>query len=100
MSTSSTQKRIEALEHRHSERDLVGFVCLVFPETSHAQQDADPFSADVGGRSIQRADDEAAEEFLARVEAEARLAAKPGCNAVAVIWPRREAPIGGCGSPG
>ena len=94
MSMPSTQKRIEALEGRHSERDLVGFVRFVLPGTPLAQQDADPFRADVGGRSIQRAGDEPAEAFLARVEALARLAATPGCIAVALVWPRREAPIG------
>jgi hypothetical protein len=94
VSTSSTQKRIEALEGRVSERARVRFIRIVFPGTPPAQQDADPFSADVGGISIQRANDEAAEAFLARVEAEARLAAKPGCKAVAVVWPRRETSIG------
>ena len=54
------------------------------------EQNNDPFSATVGGRLLQRDYDESAEAFLARVEAEAKLAAKPGCNAVAVVWPRPE----------
>ena len=94
MSTSSTQKRIEALEGRVSERARVRFIRIVFPGTSPAQQDADPVSASVGGSSIQRADDEAGAAFLARVETETKLASNAGCNAVAVIWPRRETSIG------
>ena len=47
----------------------------------------EPARADVGGRSIPRADGETAEAFLARVEAEAKLAPKPGCAGMALVWP-------------
>ena len=85
MSTSSTHRRLEALEARHNERDPWTIIRIMYLGD---EQDNDPFSAAVGGRSIQRADDEDAEAFLARVRAEARLAAKPGFAAVALVWPR------------
>ena len=87
MSTSSAEKRIEALEDRHAERDLVTIIRIMPLCAKGAESDIEPVSADVGGRLIQRADDESAEAFLARVEAEAKLAAKPGCTVVALVSP-------------
>ena len=87
MSTSSAEKRIEALEGRHGERDLVTIIRIMPLCAKGAEPDSEPVSADVGGRLIQREDDESAEVFLARVRVEARLAAKPGCTVVALVWP-------------
>ena len=92
MSASSAEKRIEALEDRQGEQDLVTIIHIVPLCALGAESDSEPLSADVFGRLMQREDDEAAEAFLARVEAEARLAAKPGCNAVALVWPRPQSP--------
>ena len=50
----------------------------------------EPARADVGGRSIPRADGETAEAFLARVEVEAELAAKPRFAGMALLWPEIE----------
>ena len=87
MSTSSAEKRIAVLEDRHGARDLATVILIVPLGAKGAEPDSEPVSADVGGRLIQREDDESAEAFLARVEAEARLAAKPGCTVVALVWP-------------
>ena len=43
-----------------------------------------------GGRSTPRADGETAEAFLARVEVEAELAAKPRFAGMALLWPEIE----------
>ena len=90
--SATINKRLEALEAHHGERDLVTIICISFLSALPEEQDTEPFSATVGGRLLQREDDESAKAFLARVEAEAKLAAKPGCNAVAVVWPRPESP--------
>ena len=90
--SASIDRRLEQLEARHSERDPWTIIRIIY---LGAEQDNEPFSADVGGRSIQRADDESAEAFMERVRVEARLAAKPGCTAVALVWPRPEALAGG-----
>jgi len=79
---ASIDRRLEALEARHSEKEPWTIIRIIY---LGAEQDNEPFSADVGGRSIRRADDESAEAFLARVRVEARLAAKPGCTAVALV---------------
>jgi len=89
--SAALDRRLEALEARQSEKEPWTIIRIVY---LGAEQDNDPFSADVGGRSIQRADDESAEAFLARVRVEARLAAKPGRNAVTLVWPRPESPPG------
>ena len=87
MSTSSAEKRIAVLEDRHGARDLATVILIVPLCAKGAEPDSEPASADVGGRLIQREDDESAEVFLARVRVEARLAAKPGCTVVALVWP-------------
>jgi len=90
--SAALDRRLEALEARQSEKEPWTIIRIIY---LGAEQDNEPFTADVGGRSIQRADDEDAEAFLARVRVEARLAAKPGCTAVALVWPRPESPPGG-----
>ena len=87
--SAALDRRLEALEARQSEKEPWTIIRIIY---LGAEQDNEPFTADVGGRSIQRADDESAEAFLARVRVEARLAAKPGCVAVALVWPRPESP--------
>ena len=87
MSAPSAERRVQALEDRHGERDLVTIIRIMPLCAKGAEPDSEPVSADVGGRLIQREDDESAEVFLARVRVEARLAAKPGCTVVALVWP-------------
>ena len=85
--SAAIDRRLEKLEARHSEPEPWTIIRIMFMGGPAEEQDNEPFTADVGGRSIQRADDESAEAFLARVEAEAKLAAKPGFTAVALVWP-------------
>ena len=92
--SASIDRRLEALEARHSEKEPWTIIRIMFMGGPADEQDNEPFSADVGGRSIQRADDESAEAFLARVRVEARLAAEPGCTARALVWPRPKSSAG------
>ena len=82
--STTLERRLDALESRQSVTDPVMIIRIItLPEDAGAE----PARADVGGRSIPRADGETAEAFLARVEAEAKLAAKPGCAGMALVWP-------------
>ena len=92
--SAALDRRLEALEARQSEKEPWTIIRIMFMGGPAEEQDNEPFTATMGGRSIQRADDESAEAFLARVRVEARLAAKPGCTAVALVWPRPESPPG------
>ncbi len=78
-------RRIQALEASLGVNEPVTIIRVI---ALPGQQDAEPGSADVGGKSILRASDETGEAFMTRVESEARLAAKPGCVRVALVWPR------------
>lgn len=82
--TGTIEKRLEALETRQSVIDPVVIVRFV---TLGGETSDEPGRADVGGRTLLRADSETGHAFLARVEAEAKLAAKPGCVGVALVWP-------------
>ena len=82
--STTLERRLDALESRQSGTDPVTIIRII---TLAEDTRAEPARADVGGRSIPRADGETAEAFLARVEAEAKLAAKPGCAGMALVWP-------------
>ena len=84
--TGTLEKRIEALE-AHQNKKPATIICVIIEPGS---DDAELGSADVGGRTMRRADDETSEAFLLRVEAEAELAARPGCTGYAVVWPEME----------
>ena len=83
--TYALEKRLEALEARQGASDPVLIIRIV---TLGGDKEAEPATADVGGRQLVRADDETGEAFLQRVEAEAKLAVKAGCVSVALVWPR------------
>ena len=83
--TGTIEKRVEALEASQSLSEPVTWI-ITF--VAPGRLDAEPGRADVGGRTIHRTDGETGEVFLARVAAEAKLAAKPGCGGVALVWPR------------
>lgn len=81
---ATIQKRVEALEAKQSaEEPIIIIRVIALP----GDKEAEPAKADVGGRTILRADDETGEAFLARVRAEAELAARPGCVGMALVWP-------------
>ena len=61
----------------HSNPEPWTILRIIFMGGSAEEQDNEPISADVGRRSIQRADDESAKAFLTGVRVQARLAAKP-----------------------
>ena len=82
--STTLERRLDALESRQSVTDPVTIIRII---TLAEDARAEPARADVGGRSIPRADGETAEAFLARVEAEAKLEAKPGCAGMALVWP-------------
>ena len=83
--TGTIERRLEALEARRSGIDPVLIIRIV---TLGGDTPDEPARAEIGGRPLLRADDETGEAFLTRVEAEAKLAAKPGCVGVALVWPR------------
>ena len=82
--TGTIEKRVEALEASQSLSEPVTWIITYVAPGP----DAEPCRADVGGRTIHRTDGETGEGFLARVAAEAKLAAKPGCGGVAMVWLR------------
>ena len=82
--TGILEKRIEALEARQNAKPATIICVIIVP----GSEDAETGSADVGGRTMRRADDETGEAFLSRVEAEAELAARPGCSRFAMVWPQ------------
>lgn len=86
------ERRLEALEARQHAKEVVTIIRIIaLPRHSIEEPgDDEPGSAEVGGKLIQRAANETSEAFMARVEAEAKLAAKPGCVAVALVWPISE----------
>lgn len=83
--TGIIEKRIQSLETSQSVSERVTIIRIIVVP---GLPDAEPGSADVGGKTIYRADDETGEAFLARVKAEAKLAAKTGCSGVALVWPQ------------
>ena len=83
--TTALEKRLEALEASHDVREPITIIRIV---TLPGDVDAEPDRAEVGGKQLLRADGETGEAFLERVEAEAKLAAKPGCVRVALVFPR------------
>ena len=83
--TGTVEKRIAALESRQGPREPITIIRII---AMPGHLDSEPDHATVGGRKIERMDDESADTFMARVEAEAALAAKPGCVRMALVWPR------------
>ncbi len=83
--STAIEKRIEALEAGQSTSEPITIIRII---TLPDDVDAEPGRAEVGGRTILRADNETGEAFLARAEAEAKLAARLGCVGVALVWPR------------
>ena len=82
---STIDKRLAALEAAQGVKEPVTIIRII---TLPGHLDAEPGHATVGGLTIHRMDDETADTFMARVEAEAALAAKPGCVRVALVLPR------------
>jgi hypothetical protein len=83
--TSAIGRRLRQLEARQGPREPITIIRLV---KVPGHLDAEPDYATVRGVTIQRKGDETADAFMARVEAEAKLAAKPGCVATALVFPR------------
>lgn len=90
--STALEKRLEALEARQGDPVLI--IRII---TLPGDRESEPDRAEVGGRPLLRADGETGEEFLARVEAQAKLAAKPGFVGVALVWPRM--PSGDASAP-
>ena len=68
--TGTVEKRIAALESRQGPREPVTIIRII---AMPGHLDAEPDHATVGGLTIHRMDDESADTFIARVEAEANL---------------------------
>lgn len=83
--STSIDRRLEALEAQSRPKDVITIIRII---ALGGQPDPEPFSAEVAGKTIQRLDDETREGFLARVREVARQAARPGCVALAKVWPR------------
>lgn len=83
--TSPIDRRLLTLEARQGPREPITIIRII---AMPGHLDAEPDHATVGGVTIHRMDDENADTFMARVEAEAALAAKPGCVQVALVFPR------------
>lgn len=83
--TSTIDRRLLALESRQGPRELVTIIRII---AMPGHLDAEPDHATVGGMTIHRMDGETADTFMARVEAEAAMAAKPGCVRMALVFPR------------
>lgn len=82
---TTLEKRIEALEvAAPQERDPI---CIVRLIALPGQIDAEAVRAEVGGVVMLRADGESEDAFLDRVKAQAVQQAKPGCVAVALVFP-------------
>ena len=85
--THALERRLGALEAQQG--SIGGPVLFIRFVTVGGEAFDDPAFADIGGRKLLRADGETGDAFLMRVETEAKLAALPGCAAVALVWPRR-----------
>ena len=68
--TGTVEKRIAALESRQGPREPITIIRII---AMPGHLDAEPDHATVGGLTIHRMDDESADTFMARVEAEANL---------------------------
>ena len=82
---ANIERRVEALEAHESVKEPITIIRIV---TLGGGTPDEPVRAEIGGRPLLRAGGETGEAFLARVEAEAKLSSKPGCLAVALVWPR------------
>ena len=88
---STIDKRLAALEAAQGVKEPITIIRII---ALPGHLDAEPDHATVGGMTIHRMDDETADTFMARVEAEAALAAKLGCVRVALVLPRMPSDAG------